>query len=174
MTWGAGPGLSPARPERPPYESAMIWGMFSLFASLLALGAPAPDFTLRDDSGAAVHLADLRGRPVVLVFYPMDETPVCRKQLCEFRDHWEEFQRRGVAVLGVNPGSAASHTKFRKNQGFPFPLLVDEGKKVAQLYNASGLIIRRTVYGIGKDGRIVFAERGKPDPTRVLAALTAQ
>ena len=148
--------------------------MLSWFASLLALGALAPDFTLRDDSGNPVHLADFRGRPIVLVFYPMDETPVCRKQLCEFRDHWQEFQQRGVVVLGVNPGSASSHTKFRKNQGFPFPLLVDDGKKVAELYNASGLVIRRTVYGIGKDGRVVFAERGKPDPSRVLAALTVQ
>lgn len=153
----------------------MIWGMLSLFAGLLSVGTPAPDFTLRDDGGNSVRLADFRGRtPVVLVFYPMDDTPVCRKQLCEFRDQWDEFKRRGVAVLGVNPGSAASHAKFRRNHSFPFPLLVDEGKKVARLYGASGLIVRRSVYGIGQDGRIVFAERGKPEPSRVLAALTAQ
>src|SRR5262249_42454872 len=134
-------------------------GMLTWFASLLALGAVAPDFTLRDESGNLVRLADFRGRPRVLVFYPMDETPVCRTQLCEFRDHLQEYQPRGVLVPGVNPCSASSHTKFRQNHKFPFPLLVDDGKKVAQLYNASGLIIRRTVYGIGKDGRIVFAER---------------
>ncbi|HYM11779.1 MAG TPA: peroxiredoxin [Bryobacterales bacterium] len=146
--------------------------MLSLFADLLALGTPAPEFALRDEHGAVVRLADLRGRqPVVLVFYPMDETPGCRKQLCEIRDHWEEFAQRGVAVFGVNSGSAASHTKFRENHHFPFPLLIDEGKKVAGLYHASGLLIRRTVYGISKDGRIVFAERGKPEPARVLAAL---
>lgn len=152
----------------------MIGPMLSLFAGLLPLGTPAPGFTLRDDHGAVVRLADLHGRqPVVLVFYPMDETPGCRKQLCEIRDHWEEFVQRSVAVFGVNPGSAASHTKFRENHHFPFPLLVDEGKKVARLYHASGLIVRRTVYGISRGGRIVFAERGKPEPARILAALEA-
>jgi peroxiredoxin Q/BCP len=156
----------------------MINNMSSLllmFAGLLPLGSPAPDFTLRDDQGNVVRLSDLRGRkPVVLVFYPMDETPGCRAQLCEVRDHWRDFERSGVAVFGVNPGSAASHAKFRANHHFPFPLLVDAGKKVAALYGAGGLIVRRTVYGIDKDGRIVFAARGKPEPARVLAALTAQ
>ena len=151
----------------------MIEAMLSMFAGLLAVGQPAPDFTLRDDHGSLVRLADLRGKqPVVLVFYPMDETPGCRAQLCELRDHWSEFQQKGVAVFGVNPGSPASHTKFRENHKFPFPLLVDEGKQVAKLYGAGGLIVRRSVYGISKDGRIAFAERGKPEPARILAALT--
>ena len=154
----------------------MIWGMLSLFASLLPLGSQAPDFTLRDEGGQTIRLSDWRGRgPVVLVFYPMDETPVCRKQLCEFRDAWQQFHEKGVAVFGVNPVSAPSHAKFRQNHQFPFPLLADEERKVAKLYNAGGvLIIRRTVYGISKDGRIVFAERGKPEPSRILAALTAR
>ncbi len=153
----------------------MIGLMLSWFAALLPLGTAAPDFTLRDDSGQVVRLADLRGRQAaVLVFYPMDETSGCRTQLCEIRDYWEEFTRAGVAVFGVNPGSASSHTKFRENHHFPFPLLVDEGRKVAGLYNASGWVVRRTVYGIRKDGRIVFAERGKPEPARVLGALTGQ
>jgi len=146
--------------------------MLSWFDKLLSIGSQAPDFTLGDDSGGSVRLSDWRQRgPVVLVFYPMDETPGCRKQLCEVRDHWNEFVRRGVAVFGVNPGSAASHAKFRRNHRFPFPLLVDEGKKVAKGYNASGLVIRRTVYAIGKNGRIVFAERGKPEPAKILAAV---
>lgn len=150
--------------------------MLSLFGpELLPLGSPAPDFSLRDEAGQVVRFSDWRGRaPVVLVFYPMDETPVCRQQLCEFRDNWQQFQQRGVAVFGVNPGSASSHTKFKQNHHFPFPLLVDEGKKVARLYNASGLFIRRSVYGVAKDGRIAFAERGKPEPAHVLAALTAK
>ena len=143
--------------------------MFSWFAGLLKVGVPAPDFTLRDDAGNAVCLSG----PVVLVFYPMDETPGCRRQLCEIRDHWGEFQERGVAVFGVNPGSAASHTKFRRNRNLPFPLLVDEGKKVAGLYGANGIVPRRTVYGIDRQGRIAFAERGKPEPARILAALKA-
>jgi peroxiredoxin Q/BCP len=102
----------------------------------------------------------------------MDETPGCRTQLCEIRDHWAAFEQRGVAVFGVNPASAASHAKFRKNHSFPFPLLVDEGKRITSLYGANGIVPRRTVYGIGKDGRIAFAERGKPVPSKVLAALT--
>jgi peroxiredoxin Q/BCP len=147
--------------------------MLSWFAALLSLGTQAPDFTLSDDSGLTVRLKEwLAKGPVVLVFYPMDETPGCTAQLCEIRDHWGEYQKRGVAVLGVNPGSAASHAKFRKNRSLPFPLLVDEGKRVAELYGANGIVPRRTVYGIGRDGRIAFAERGKPTPAKVLAALT--
>jgi len=146
--------------------------MLSWFAALLSLGSPAPEFTLMDDSGRAVRLEEWRKRgPVVLVFYPMDETPGCRTQLCEIRDHWKEFEQQGVAVFGVNPGSASSHTKFRKKHGFPFPLLVDEGKKVAKLYGADGIVPRRTVYGIDREGRIAFAERGKPTPAKVLGAL---
>jgi len=148
--------------------------MLSWFAALLSLGSQAPDFTLLDDAGNRVRLTEWLARgPVVLVFYPMDETPGCRTQLCELRDNWKEFERRGVAGFGVNPGSAESHTRFRKNHNFPFPLLVDEGKKVAALYGSNGIVPRRTVYGIGRDGRIAFAERGKPGPSKVLAALTA-
>jgi peroxiredoxin Q/BCP len=151
----------------------MIGTVLSFFAGLLPVGMEAPDFSLRDDAGNLVHLAGWKGcAPVVLVFYPVDETPGCRKQLCELRDHWDEFARRGVQVFGINPGSAESHGKFRRNHHFPFPLLVDQGRKVAKLYGASGLVIRRTVYAIGKDGRIVFAERGRPDPGKILAAIT--
>jgi len=147
--------------------------MLSWFAGLLPVGSAAPDFTLRDDSGNEIRLSEWRDQAaVVLVFYPMDETPGCRRQLCELRDHWEEFQAWGVAVWGVNPGSSDSHLKFRNNQQLPFPLLVDEGKRVARLYGASGLVPRRTVYGIDKKGRIAFAERGKPSPSRILAAIT--
>jgi len=147
--------------------------MLSWFAALLSLGSQAPDFTAQDDSGNRVRLSEWLARgPVVLVFYPMDETPGCRTQLCEIRDHWAAFEQRGVALFGVNPAAAASHTQFRKNHNFPFPLLVDEGKRIASLYGANGIVPRRTVYGIGRDGRIAFAERGKPVPSKVLAALT--
>ncbi len=146
--------------------------MLSWFAALLTLGSPAPDFTLQDDAGNRVRLAEwLAKGPVVLVFYPMDETPGCTTQLCEIRDRWSDFEQRGVAVFGVNPGSAASHARFRRNRNLPMPLLVDEGKRVAALYGANGVVPRRTVYAIGRDGRIAFAERGKPAPEKVLAAL---
>ncbi len=147
-------------------------GLFGwLFSDPLAVGAPAPEFALPDQDGKNVSLKDLRGRGVVLVFYPGDDTPVCRKQLCEFRDQWGEAKKKRVTVLGINPQSAKSHAKFRAHHDFPFPLLVDQGQQVAKLYNASGLIIKRTVYLIGPDGNIRYARRGHPAPEEVLAAL---
>lgn len=141
-----------------------------LFSTPLAAGATAPDFTLMDDSGAPVTLSKLRGKNVVLVFYPGDDTPGCTKQLCQFRDDWADARKRGVEVFGVNPQSAQKHRKFRGKFNFPFPLLVDKGQKVAALYKANGLIVKRTVYLIGPDGRILFSRRGMPNPAEVLAA----
>ena len=145
--------------------------MFSwLFSDPLPAGTTAPEFTLPDDAGRPVALSGLRGRGVVLVFYPGDDTPGCTKQLCEFRDSWDAVRQRGVEVYGVNPQSPTSHGKFRQKYHFPFPLLVDRGQKVAALYHANGLIVKRTVYLIGPDGVIRFARRGMPRPSEVLAA----
>jgi thioredoxin-dependent peroxiredoxin len=145
--------------------------MFSwLFSAPLATGTTAPDFTLPDERGQPVQLADLRGHNVVLVFYPGDDTTVCRRQLCEFRDSWGSAQTRNTLVFGVNPQNAASHRRFHKRYTFPFPLLVDRRQRVGALYNASGLIVRRTVYLIGPDGAIRYARRGKPPASEVLAA----
>jgi peroxiredoxin Q/BCP len=141
-----------------------------LFSDPLPAGSQAPDFTLPKQDGAAVSLSKLRGKNVVLVFYPGDDTPTCRKQLCEFRDQWAEARKRNALVFGVNPASAGSHSKFQEKYHFPFPLLVDAGQKVAALYHASGLFVKRTVYLIGPDGAIRYARRGKPDPAEVLAA----
>ena len=87
------------------------------------------------------------------------------------RDNWAKAKARGIRVFGVNPQGAESHAEFREKYHFPFPLLVDKGQKVAALYNASGLIVKRTVYLIGGDGKIRFAHRGKPAPAEVLKAL---
>lgn len=144
--------------------------MFSwLFSDPLKAGTPAPDFSLPDDSGRMVTLSTLRGKRVVLVFYPGDDTPGCTKQLCQFRDDWSQARAKGVEVFGVNPGGARSHAKFREKFKFPFPLLVDQSQKVAELYHANGLIVKRTVYLIGGDGIILFARRGMPAPSEVLA-----
>jgi thioredoxin-dependent peroxiredoxin len=144
--------------------------MFRFFAPPLAPGVAAPDFTLPDQLGQPVHLADLRGHNVVLVFYPGDDTTVCRQQLCEFRDSWEPVRERNTLVFGVNPQSQASHQRFVERYSFPFPLLVDAGKRVASLYNAGGLIVRRTVYLIDPRGVVRYARRGKPPVSEVLAA----
>ena len=141
-----------------------------LFSDPLAAGKAAPDFTLPDDSGKSVTLSKLRGKNVVLVFYPGDDTPGCTKQLCQFRDDWAEARKRGIQLFGVNPQSAEKHQKFRSKFKFPFPLLVDKGQAVAEMYHANGLIEKRTVYVIGPDGKIVFAKRGMPKPEEVLAA----
>jgi peroxiredoxin Q/BCP len=143
-----------------------------LFSDPLPVGAPAPDFTLLDDQGKPVSLAALRGRNVVLVFYPRDETSVCTQQLCEFRDHWPDVQSKNTVVFGVNPQDAASHAQFREHRQYPFPLLSDPGQKMGELYHTKGLIVKRTVYLIGPDGIIRYAKRGKPDPQEVLSAAT--
>jgi thioredoxin-dependent peroxiredoxin len=141
-----------------------------LFSKPLPVGEAAPDFTLRDQDGGSVSLAALRGKNVVLVFYPADETTLCTKQLCEFRDNWTLAQSKDAAVLGVNPGSETKHARFRAHHGFPFPLLADPGQHVGELYHAKGLIVKRTVYLVGKSGKIRYARRGKPVPEEVLAA----
>lgn len=144
--------------------------MFSwLFSDPLPVGTPAPDFVAPDDTGRKVSLSALRGKRVVLVFYPGDDTPGCTKQLCQFRDNWSQATAGGVEVFGINPRGASSHAKFRSKFHFPFPLLVDEGQKVAELYHANGLFVKRTVYLIGPDGVIRFARRGMPPPSEVLA-----
>ena len=142
-----------------------------LFSDPLPVGAEAPAFSLQDDSGNTVSLLQHRGKEnVVLVFYPADDTPGCTKQACQIRDAWADVGKHATVVYGVNPGNAQSHAAFRKKFHLPYPLLVDEGKRVANLYNAGGLFVKRTVYLIGKDGKIRFAQRGMPSPAEVLQA----
>jgi peroxiredoxin Q/BCP len=139
-----------------------------LFPALLPTGSAAPDFTARDEQGGSVTLSQLRGYNVVLVFYPGDDTSVCTRQLCEFRDQWTEAEQRNALVFGVNPAGAQSHLKFRSKYKLPFPILVDQGKRIANLYHCAGLIIRRSVYLVGPDGSIRYSMRGKPQVQEVL------
>jgi peroxiredoxin Q/BCP len=153
------------------YNVVMIGvGMFGwLFQRPLPPGAQAPNFTLKDQDGKRVTLSELRGKNVVLIFYPGDDTPVCRRQLCDFRDRWEMAREKNTLVFGVNPQSAERHTGFRAHNNLPFPLLVDKGQRVGSLYNAAGLVPRRTVYLIGGDGRVRYSRRGRPPAEEVLA-----
>jgi peroxiredoxin Q/BCP len=141
-----------------------------LFSKPLAVGDPAPDFSLPDQAGNIVSLRELRGHNVVLIFYPGDDTTVCRRQLCEFRDQWFAAASKNTVIFGVNPQSAASHEKFRVKSKLPFPLLIDRGQKMGELYHTRGLLVKRTVYLIAPDGVIRFARRGTPDPEEVLAS----
>jgi peroxiredoxin Q/BCP len=142
-----------------------------LFSDPLPVGTRAPDFSLPDQGGEIVSLSALCGHHVVLVFYPGDDTTVCRRQLCEFRDRWAAAQRKNTLVFGVNPQSANSHVRFRSKCRLPFPLLVDSGQTIGALYHTRGFMVKRTVYLIGPDGRIRYARRGMPDPDEVLAAV---
>lgn len=145
--------------------------MFSWFLKPLPVGAAAPPFLLPDEEGSVWSLNLNRNKVVVLVFYPADDTPVCTRQLCELRDGWDKIRARNGIVLGINPGNAASHRAFKEKHKLPFPVLVDNAKRVAKLYNAAGPIVRRTVYVIGRDGKILFSQRGKPSLGKILAAI---
>jgi thioredoxin-dependent peroxiredoxin len=143
----------------------------SFFKNPLAVGTPAPPFVLPDENGDVFVLNQNRNKYVVLVFYPGDDTPVCTGQLCDLRDNWERLRSRGAIAVGLNSGDAGSHGAFKKKHNYPFPLLVDSGKRVASLYNSGGLLTRRTVYVIGKDGKILFSQRGKPSVDEILASI---
>ena len=147
------------------------------------VGDEAPGFTLPSDRGDDVSLGSLRGRPVVLYFYPKDDTSGCTTQACEFRDSWADVQARGAVVLGVSPDNIASHEKFRDKFSLPFPLLADEEHAVAEAYGAWGEKsmygrkyqgILRTTFIIDPAGRITHVfEKVKPKghAAEVLAAL---
>ena len=147
-------------------------------------GTPAPDFELESDAGERVRLSSLRGSPVVLYFYPKDDTPGCTLQACEIRDAWDEFEARGAVVLGVSPDSASSHEAFRDKYNLPFTLLADPEHEVSELYGVWGersmadgtsyIGIERSTFVIGAEGTIASVMRGvKPDAHAgdVLAAL---
>jgi peroxiredoxin Q/BCP len=147
---------------------------------MLSVGTPAPDFTLSDEKGNTITLSSFLGtQPVVLIFYPGDQTPVCTAQLCGIRDSYEDFIQAGATVFGINPGNATSHQKFSDKHNFPFPLLVDNESQTSKSYEAmlfslgTLAVVNRTVYVINKDGIICFAERGNPPTKSIVAALAA-
>ena len=124
-------------------------------------GKKAPDFTLPADDGSKVKLSTLRGRPVVLYFYPRDDTPGCTREACAFRDRRKDLVELGAAVLGVSPDSVASHETFRDKHGLNFPLLADAQHKVAEKYGAwrektrfgkKSMGIQRSTFLIDADG----------------------
>ncbi len=145
---------------------------------ILSVGDPAPDFTLKDQDGKTVHLKEaLSKQPVVLIFYPGDMTPGCTVQLCAIRDDWSKFQAAGIAVFGINHGTAESHKVFMSKHGFPFPLLIDANKKISKAFGATkplfkATVINRSVIGIGQDGLVKYLKRGMPSDAEVLKAMS--
>jgi thioredoxin-dependent peroxiredoxin len=126
-------------------------------------GQSAPDFTLTADDGQKVRLADFKGRPVVLYFYPKDDTPGCTREACAFRDQKAQLKKLGAAVLGVSADGVESHAKFRDKFDLNFPLLADPDHKVADKYGAwreknmygkKSWGIQRSTFLIGADGKV--------------------
>ncbi len=151
----------------------------------LEAGVVAPDFELLSDSGEPVRLSGFRGRPVVLYFYPKDDTPGCTREACAFRDRDAEMVARGAVVLGVSPDSVKSHGRFRGKYALPFSLLADEGHDVAERYGAwrektmygrKSMGIQRSTFLIAPDGTVAKVWKSvKVDghDVQVLSALNA-
>jgi len=126
-------------------------------------GKKAPDFTLPADDGTKIKLSEFRGKPVVLYFYPKDNTPGCTREACAFRDRKKELDRLGAVVLGVSPDNAASHGKFRGKFDLNFPLLCDTEHKVAEkfgawreknMYGKVSMGIQRSTFLIDAEGKV--------------------
>lgn len=130
-------------------------------ASNADVGQPAPDFRLRDGAAQAWKLSDQRGKVVVLLFYPGDETPICTRQMCSVRDRWDDYSATGAEVVGVSTDSVESHKKFADHHDLPLRLLSDEGGDVARLYGAQSLIpgkVARSVFVIDANGIVRYRD----------------
>ncbi|MGA9531213.1 MAG: thioredoxin-dependent thiol peroxidase [Anaerolineales bacterium] len=148
------------------------------------LGSKAPSFSLPDQRGQTVSLADYSGKPFVLYFYPKDDTPGCTKEACGFRDNWDAFETAGIDVVGISPDSPASHTKFMNKYDLPFTLLADEDHAICEAYGVWGtkkfrgreyMGVKRTTFVIDGDGKISHVyENVKPSghSQQLLEALT--
>jgi thioredoxin-dependent peroxiredoxin len=124
-------------------------------------GAVAPDFALPDTDGKAWRLYDQRGKVVVLLFYPGDETPICTRQMCSVRDRWEDYAATGAEVVGISTDSVESHKAFAAHHDLPLRLLSDADRNVADLYGAKSLVpgkVARSVFVIDGDGVIRYRD----------------
>ncbi|HEY9420321.1 MAG TPA: thioredoxin-dependent thiol peroxidase [Thermoanaerobaculia bacterium] len=145
-------------------------------------GEDAPDFSLSADDGRQVKLSDFRGKPVILYFYPKDDTPGCTKEACAFRDRSSDLQAKGAVLLGVSPDDVGSHGQFRDKYSLNFPLLADTGHQVAERYGAwreknmygkVSMGIQRSTFLIGADGILKQEWRGLKVPGHVDDVLKA-
>lgn len=124
---------------------------------MLEIDDQAPAFTLEDESGRPFSLQDHRGEMLLLVFYPGDDTPVCTRQLCDYRDGIEAFEGLGVRVVGISRDGADSHRAFKEKHGLPFTLLSDPGLEVAARYASKGMLgMKRSVFLVDEAGKIRY------------------
>jgi len=144
-------------------------------------GDIGPDFTLKDGKGEAWTLSEHRGKVVVLMFYPGDDTPVCTKEMCSVRDHWSDYQATGAEVVGISTDSVDSHDKFSQKYDLPLRLLSDEKGEVRDLYGANSLLPGRTAraeFVIDPEGKLAYQKVRpiglfRPSDEDVLAAIKA-
>lgn len=140
---------------------------------MIKAGSPAPDFSLPDETGAERKLSDYRGQPVVLYFYPRDDTPGCTTEACSFRDDYSDYQNAGVIILGVSPDTPKKHARFKEKYQLPFTLLADVDHEVCELYGVWGRKkfmgreydgVLRTTYLIDAEGDVLQVfENVRPD-----------
>ncbi len=143
------------------------------------VGEQAPDFILSDQNGEAWHLSEQRGRVVVLLFYPGDETPVCTRQMCSVRDHWEDYVATGAEVVGVSTDSVESHKLFAEHHRLPLRLLSDPDRRVSEMYGAKSWLpgrAARSVVVMDAEGRVRHNKAQalslfRPKDDEVLAAI---
>jgi peroxiredoxin Q/BCP len=132
-----------------------------MISTTAAVNSPAPDFTLKDGNGEEWRLSDHRGKVVVLLFYPGDETPVCTRQMCSLRDRWDDYLATGAEVVGISSDSVESHKNFSAHHSLPLRLLSDSDGAVSRLYSARSLIpgrVARAVFVIDAKGILRYSD----------------
>lgn len=144
---------------------------------MLKVGQQAPDFTAESTQGI-IKLGDFLGeRPIVLIFYPKNETPICTKQLCAVRDSKAQYEKHDTLVLGINPGSVEDHQQFVQKNRYDFPLISDTEEKIRQQYDVAKPFLgilgmqERIVFVIGKSGNIIYARKGNRPTLEILEAI---
>lgn len=140
----------------------------------LSVGTKAPDFNLPATGGKSIQLSDFKGKNLIIVFYPKDQTPGCTQQLCALRDDTEMFKALNTAFIASNPDSLESHERFCAAQNYQFPILVDAERLMAKHYHAlkeDGKSVQRTVYILDKDGIVRYAKQGLPPDTELVEAI---
>lgn len=143
----------------------------------LSIGDSAPNFTAKDTNGNTVSLSSYAGKPVVIYFYPKDDTPGCTKQACSFRDNYAQYLSKGIAVFGVSMDDQLSHQKFTEKYGLPFPLLVDTDGALTKAFDVDGGgRSKRVTYlidGSGKIGQVYTTVNTETHATDVLAGMAS-
>jgi peroxiredoxin Q/BCP len=145
------------------------------------VGAPAPDFSLKDAEGVLWRLSDQRGKVIVLLFYPGDETPVCTRQLCSVRDNWGDYSGTGAEVVGISTDTVESHQRFTEHHALPLRLLSDVGGAVSKAYDATSWLpnrAARAVFVIDAEGVIRYRKVQplslfRPKDDQIIAAIRA-